>query len=115
MASSIAPLNEFRSEQYDLTTTPTIIYTTPIAIATIVLKIQVSNVSDDPSDTSRVTCSHVRNGKRTRVIYKGAILANDFSVISDGKLVLQEGDSLEVSADMDDTLELIMSFLETSA
>lgn len=115
MASSIAPLNEFKSIQHDITTTPTVIYTTPIAIATIVLKIQIANISENPTDISTVTCSHVRDGKRTRVIYKGQVLANDFSVISDGKLVLQEGDSIEISSETNGTLEMIMSFLETSA
>lgn len=113
--ASISPLNEFKSLQHDLTITPEIIYTTPIAIATIVLKIQVANVSTDTNNISKVTCSHVRDGKRTRIIYQGDILANDFNVISDGKLVLQEGDSIEVSADQTGTLEMIISYLETSA
>lgn len=115
MATSIAPLNEFKSLPYDITTTPTTVYTTPIAIATIVLKIQVSNVSTDPTNVSKVTVSHVRGTKKTRVVFEGPVLANDFSIISDGKLVLQEGDSIEVSANSNDTLEMIMSYLETSA
>lgn len=113
--ASISPLNEFKSLQYDLTTTPTIIYTVPIAIATIVLKIQVANISSNPDDIGKVTCSHVRDGKRTRIIYQGSVLANDYSIISDGKLVMQEGDSLEVNADINDRLEMIISYLETSA
>lgn len=113
--ASIAPLNEFKSLPYDITTAPTVIYTTPIAVATIVLKVQVANVSTDPTNISTVTISHVRAGKRTRVIYKGPVLANDFSVVSDGKLVLQEGDSMEVNSSSNGTLELIMSYLETSA
>jgi hypothetical protein len=113
--AAISPLNEFKSLQHDLTVTPEIIYTTPIAIATIVLKIQVANVSTDSTNVSRVTCSHVRQGKRTRIIYEGEILANDFNVVSDGKLVLQEGDSIEVNSDQNDTLEMIISYLETSA
>jgi hypothetical protein len=113
--ASIAPLNEFKSLPYDVTTTPTIIYTTPIAVATIVLKVQVANVSTDPANVSKVTVSHVRAGKRTRVVFEGAVLANDFSIVSDGKLVLQEGDSLEVYGNSNGTLELITSYLETSA
>lgn len=112
---AIAPLNEFKSLTHEVTTTPTIIYTTPIAISTIVLKIQVANVSDDSENVSWITCSHVRGTVRTKIIYKGPILANDFSVISDGKLILQEGDSLEVEGSANDTLELILNFLETSA
>lgn len=113
--ASISPLNEFKSLQYDLTTTPTIIYTVPIAIATIVLKIQVANISSNLNNIGKVTCSHVRDGKRTRVIYQGPVLPNDYSIISDGKLVMQEGDSLEVNADINDRLEMIVSYLETSA
>ena len=113
--ASIAPLNEFKSLPYDITTSPTIIYTAPIAIATIVLKIQVANVSANSENVSNVTVSHVRAGKRTRVVFKGPVLANDFSVISDGKLILQEGDSIEVSGSETGTLEMIMSYLETSA
>ena len=115
MATSISPLNEFKSLPYDITTTPEVIYTTPIGVVTIVLKIQVSNVSTDPTDISKVTVSHVRGAKTTRVVFEGPVLANDFSIISDGKLVLQEGDSIEVNADSNDTLEMIMSYLETSA
>jgi hypothetical protein len=113
--ASIAPLNEFKSLPYDVTTSPVLVYTTPIAVATIVLKIQIANVSVDPDNISSVTVSHVRAGKRTRVVFEGPVLANDFSIISDGKLVLQEGDSLEVSGSVNDTLEMIMSYLETSA
>jgi hypothetical protein len=113
--ASIAPLNEFKSLPYDVTTTPTIIYTAPIAVATIVLKIQVANVSTDVENVSNVTVSHVRLGKRTRVVFRGSVLANDFSVVSDGKFVLQEGDSLEVSGNANGILEMIVSFLETSA
>lgn len=113
--ASIAPLNEFKSLPYDITTSPTIIYTTPIAVATIVLKIQVANVSADSENVSNVTVSHVRAGKRTRVVFQGPVLANDFSIVSDGKLVLQEGDALEVSGSADDVLEMIVSYLETSA
>jgi limonene-1,2-epoxide hydrolase len=113
--ASIAPLNEFKSLPYDVTTSPTIIYTTPIAVATIVLKIQVANVSTDTENISAVTVSHVRGTKRTRVIYNAPVLANDFSIVSDGKFVLQEGDSLEVSGNANSTLEMIVSYLETSA
>jgi hypothetical protein len=113
--ASIAPLNEFKSIPFDITTSPTIVYTTPIAVATIVLKIQVANVSSDSENVSNVTVSHVRSGKRTRVVFEGPVLANDFSIVSDGKLVLQEGDSLEVSGSADDVLEMIVSYLETSA
>lgn len=113
--ASIAPLNEFKSLPYDVTTTEEIIYTTPIAISTIVLKIQVANVSTDPTNVSKITVSHVRANKRTRVIYEGPVLANDFSIVSDGKFVLQEGDSIEVSGSSNNALELIMSYLETSA
>jgi limonene-1,2-epoxide hydrolase len=113
--ASIAPLNEFKSLPYDVTTTPTIIYTTPIAVATIVLKIQVANVSPDPDNVSNITVSHVRGNKKTRIVLQGPVLANDFSIISDGKLVLQEGDSLEVSGSSNESLEMIVSYLETSA
>jgi hypothetical protein len=113
--ASIAPLNEFKSLPYDVTTNPTIIYTTPIAVATIVLKIQVANVSGNSENVSNVTVSHVRAGKRTRVVFQGAVLGNDFATISDGKLILQEGDSLEVSGNANGVLEMIVSFLETSA
>lgn len=112
---AIAPLNEFRSLTHDPTSVPTIIYTTPIAISTIVLKIQVANISEVEDQVGRVTVSHVRDGKRTRIILAGEIPPNDFVVVSDGKLVLQEGDSIEVTADAADVLELIMSYLETSA
>jgi limonene-1,2-epoxide hydrolase len=113
--ASIAPLNEFKSLPYDVTTTPTIIYTAPIAVATIVLKIQVANVSTNAENVSKVTVSHVRGGKRTRVVFDGPVLANDFSIVSDGKFVLQEGDSLEASGSANGTLEMIVSYLETSA
>lgn len=113
--ASIAPLNEFKSLPFKITTADEIIYTTPIAIATIVLKIQVANVSTTPDNISTITASHIRNGIRTKIIYEGPVLANDFSIISDGKLVLQEGDSIEVRGSANDSLELIMSYLETSA
>lgn len=113
--ASISPLNEFKSLLYEVTTTPTVIYTTPIAVATIILKIQVANVSESEDDISRITVSLVKGPSKARLLYKGPVLANDFAVVSDGKFVLQEGDSLEVFSDKNDTLEMIVSLLETSA
>lgn len=113
--ASIAPLNEFKSVPFKVTTSSQIIYTTPIAISTIVLKIQVANVSDVPDNVAWITVSHLRGSTSTKIIYKGPILANDFSIVSDGKLVLQEGDSIQVNGSGNNILELIMSCLETSA
>lgn len=114
---AVVALNTFKTIRAKLTTTPSDIYTCPIGVATIILLAQVTNVSVD-NNTYTVTAIHSR-GSESPSDYKFAndfmVPANDSSnLVPDGKLVLETGDKIYVSASADDKIELILSVLETA-
>jgi hypothetical protein len=111
MATNNTPLNTFKNESYELTTTPTLIYTTPTGVTTIVLGAMASNFGNNPA-----TIRFVLNKNSTDFI-----LLNDFEIpdhdaaeVTTSKLVLEEGSYIEASASLDNTINLVFSILETS-
>lgn len=112
--ASISPLNDFRSKPIILSTTPTIVYTTPIALSTIILSAQISNVD---VATHTFSASLIKRGSstRTELGLNIPVPRNDAFLLIDGRFVLEELDSLEFSASSNGNLKLILSYLETSA
>ncbi len=110
-------LNTFKTIRAGITTNNSIIYTCPIGVATVVLLAQVTNVSVG-SSTVMVSASHSRSDEPQEDFE----FANDISVpvndsinlIPDGKLVLETGDSIKVSASQNNGLNIILSVLETA-
>lgn len=105
------PLNTFRTVALPLTTTANTIYTTPNLTTTIVLMAQVSNIS---SDTSNVTFLHVSVSNTETELVKGfEIPPNDAASVLTGKLILETGQKIKVSAGHNGRLKLVLSLLET--
>lgn len=112
-------LNKFRTIRVGLTTEMVGIYTCPIGVASIVILSQVTNVSaGNSTGTYKVTAIHSRSIE-TPADYKFAndisIPANDgLNLIPDGRLALETNDVIKMKANENNTLELILSVLETA-
>lgn len=104
-------LNVFRTITAQLTTTPTIIYTSPAGKSSIVLMAQISNVTSSDSTT---TVLHVNGATETELIWNFGVPGNDSISVTTGKLVLEEGHSLKASAGTSNSLKIVLSILETS-
>jgi hypothetical protein len=106
------PLNEFKNAINILTTDPETVYTAPIGITTIVLLANAANVS---GNTVNVTLSHRSiDSTVTELVYNFAVPAEDSAALVNGKIILQEGESLEASASSTNSIKLFLSILETS-
>lgn len=105
------PLNAFKTITAEVTTTPTNIYTAPLGVTGIVLGSQVANVG---IASEVLTAWHARGIVATELVKEFEIPANDALSIIAGKLVLEQGDSLRVSAGSNNALKIILSVLESA-
>ena len=108
-----AALNVFRTYTAILSTTSgnTDLYIAPAGYSGIILMAQISNVS---GSTAKATVSHYADGVTTELLKEFAIPAHDAASATTGKLVLQTGHSLRVSADINGVLKLTLSVLESA-
>lgn len=103
-------LNVFRTVTAELTTSSATLYTAPTGYTTIVLMAQVSNVS---STTKNVTVSHFAGSTTTELLKDFSVPGNDAVSATNGKLVLEEGQSVKASASANSSLKMVLSILET--
>lgn len=107
------PLNTFKNVPFDVTTTPQTVYTTPLGITSIVLMAQVSNVTATATTVTFVHYSF-RLARTTRIVKDMIVPPRDSRILLGGKLVMETGDQILVSAGDDSALEFIASVLETA-
>jgi hypothetical protein len=107
----MSALNVFKTVTAELTTTQTAIYTAPANKSSIVLMAQISNIT---SSAATATFVHVNGETETELIKNYGIPGNDAASATTGKLVLEQGHSIEVSASANNTLKIVLSILETS-
>lgn len=110
-------LNTFKTIRSGITTDSVGIYTCPIGVASIVLTIQVTNVSTG-STTYTVSAAHSRDSE-SPADYPFAnqvfVPVNDsVNLLPDGKMILETGDSLKINGNENDALNVILSVLETA-
>ena len=105
------PLNAFRTITAEITTTPTNIYTAPAGVTGIILGSQVSNVT---ATDQTITAWHARGISATELVKNFEIPVADAMSIIAGKLVLEAGDSIRVSASANSSLKIILSVLESA-
>ena len=103
-------LNIFRTITAIATSSPVGIYTAPVGYSGVVLLAQAANVT---SDTFNVTLSHKRSNTITELVKDIYIPGNDSLSLVTGRLVLQQNDSLILSANAGNGIKLIVSLLET--
>ena len=124
---ALIPLNTFKTKTAKLgTNTTSTVYTSPVGVTAIVLMAQVSNIS---TVTQTVSFVHHRN-RRVLPDAQGnggqegnidSILVTDFEIppadaasVLSGKLIVEELDSIRAYASQSDSLQLVLSILETA-
>jgi hypothetical protein len=107
----MSALNVFKTVTAVLTTSPASIYTAPAEKSSIVLMAQISNTS---STAATATFVHVNGVTETELIKDFGIPGNDAASATTGKLVLEQGQSIKVSANVNEALKIVLSILETS-
>lgn len=110
-------LNKFITVRKKVTNSEQVVYTCPVGVAAIILLAQVTNV-DSADTTPTVTAIHSRSTEAT-TDYKFAneipVPPNDaLSLVPDGRLVLETGDVIKISGSSNNTMDLILSILETA-
>ena len=108
------PLNVFQTVTYVAPSDPVGIYTAPVGYSGVVLLAQATNV-DTPAHT--VSLDHVRItagiAVTTPVVKSMAIQGHDTINLTQGKLVLEAGDSLKLSASNPNPVSYTHLLLET--
>lgn len=108
-------LNVFKTVATEVVTSPTIeVYEAPEGYTSIILMAQISNVT--PS-AETITFSHVVPGSpdiSTELLKDFLVPGNDAVSATTGKLVLETGHQIWVSAGANDTLKLVLSILESA-
>jgi hypothetical protein len=107
-------LNVFKTVTKVATTSPVGIYTAPIGYTGVVLLAQVANVGNN---TQTVSFSHKRTkagiAVTTEILKNFPISASDSANLLAGKLVLESGDVLVLSATSSTDIKFLGSVLET--
>jgi hypothetical protein len=105
------PLNRFRTKAFELTTSSQTVYTTPSGLTTIVLGAQASNIGNT---VATITFTLTKNNVDFVMLNQFEIPPNDAAEVTTGKLVIEEGSSVKAVVSANDTINLVLSILETS-
>jgi hypothetical protein len=108
------PLNIFKTVTKIASTTPVGIYTAPTGYSGVVLLAQATNVGNI---TSNISFSHQRTvsgiAVTTEIVKNYAIPTSDSANLLFGRLILEQGDVLVLSASDSTNIKFIGSVLET--
>ena len=103
-------LNIFKTVVANVTTTPTSVYSTPIGYSTVVLMAQIANTGNA---TIQISADLIRSGNATALVQSASVPVADAASVLTGRLILQFGDSFQVTASADNSSQLTLSLLET--
>ena len=103
-------LNVFKTITNIVPTGAVGIYTAPVGYTGVVLLAQAANVG---SVTRTVSLSHKRDSETTEIVKTLPIAASDTVNLLSGKLVLESGDVLMLSASASSDVKFLGSVLET--
>ena len=117
--ATLVPLNTFKTVVSNLYTYDSVLYTTPIETASIILTAQVSNISNESANVTLFHRSNVlTNGFRvitdTELVKNFEIPKRDAASVIVGKIVLEEDQAILGKAGANATLKIVLSLLETS-
>lgn len=117
--ATLVPLNTFKTITSNVFTNDTLLYTTPVETATIILTAQVSNVTRNAANVTFIHRSNILiGGSRiitdTELVKDFEIPANDASSVIVGKIVLEEDQAVLVKGSANATMKILLSLLETS-
>ena len=105
------PLNTFKSVTFKLKVDRQLVYTVPANVTSIILGTQAANTSLVPAT---ITVDLVNETGGYRLLNDFVIPPNDAANIINGKLIMESGSTLAVSASADLAIDLVISLLETS-
>ena len=111
MATSTLPLNTFKTQALQLTTSNQIVYTAPTGYTAIVLGAQASNYG---ANDATVTFTLTKSSTDYILLNAFTVPTNDAASVVTGKLVIEAGASVKAVASANTTITLVMSILETS-
>lgn len=103
-------LNIFKTVTANVTTATTAVYSTPLGYATVILMAQVSNTGPG---TIQISADVNKLGNPTSLVQGISVPVADAITILTGRLIMNYGDSLELSASDDTSGQLVLSLLET--
>jgi len=103
-------LNVFKTVPYIAPTGAVGIYTAPVGYTGVVLLAQAANVG---TVTRTVSLSHKRDAVTTEIVKSLPVQASDTANLLPGKLVLETGDVLMLSANDASDIKFLGSVLET--
>ena len=105
-------LNVFKTITANLTTNSNVIYTAPALKTSIILSLQVTNIT---ANTANTTFFHSTSTNQLVELCKEfEIPTKDAASILTGKLVLETGQKIVAQASANTALKLVMSLLETA-
>ncbi len=104
------PLNVFKTVNVVAATSATEIYTAPVGYTGVVLLAQAANIDSTAYD---VTFSHKRSSTVTELMKEVPVPGNDALSMVTGRLVLEPGDKLVLSASDPNNIKVTVSILET--
>jgi hypothetical protein len=105
-------LNVFKTITANLTTNSNVIYTAPALKTSIILSLQVTNIT---ANTANTTFFHSTSTNQLVELCKNfEIPTKDSASILTGKLVLETGQKIVGLAGANTALKLVMSLLETA-
>jgi hypothetical protein len=103
-------INIFKNVTADLTTSIETIYTAPAGYSAIVLMAQISNTT---GSAVTVDVSLLRDSVETSLVTGFEIPGNDAAGVLTGKLVMEEGQIMQASANNNSSLQMVLSILES--
>lgn len=105
------PLNTFKTKALELTETEQTVYLTPLGLTTIVLGAQASNITENPVT---ITFTLRKNDEDFIMLKEFTIPPNDAAEVTTGKLVIEQGSSVKAVVSSNNSVNLVLSILETS-
>lgn len=111
---ALIPLNAFKSVTQQLTSTLTLIYTTPETVSSIVLSATCSNFSTEIVSIVVILEKPTTPPTQFYVIPDIEIPPKDVLSTVAGRLVLEQGDKLYASASVDASVDFILSINEAA-
>ena len=105
-------INIFKNVTANLVTGGAVLYTAPTGYTAIVLSAQLSNITNNPVETSMFLLA-VGGSPATSLITNFSVPAYDAAAATTGKLVIQSGQSILASAVSNSSIQLVLSILET--
>jgi len=108
------PLNLFKTVTKIATTSSVGIYTAPTGYSGVVLLAQAANIGND---TQTISFSHKRTtagvAVTTEILKNFPVSSSDSANLVQGRLILETGDSITLSASTNTDIKVVVSILET--